>query len=94
MWFFNRVLTPQKSNPEKELYKKVREIQIHSRKMVNDVMAGEYQSAFKGRGMEFDTVREYQDGDELRMIDWNVTARYGHPYVKTFIDRYRNSSAS
>jgi len=87
MWFFNRVFTPPKNkNPEKELYRKVREIQIHSRKMVNDVMAGEYQSAFKGRGMEFDTVREYQEGDELRMIDWNVTARYGHPYVKTFVE--------
>ena len=49
-------------------------------------MAGEYQSAFKGRGMEFDMVREYQEGDEERMIDWNVTARLGHPFVKSYIE--------
>jgi len=72
--------------PEKELLKKVREIQIKSRRMVSDVMAGEYQSAFKGRGMEFDMVREYQEGDEPRLIDWNVTARMGHPYVKSFVE--------
>jgi uncharacterized protein (DUF58 family) len=71
---------------EKELLKKVRQIQIRSRRMVDEVMAGEYQSAFKGRGMEFDTVREYQDSDEERMIDWNVTARFGHPFVKSYIE--------
>ena len=74
------------SLPEKELLKKVRQIHIRSRRMVNDVMAGEYQSAFKGRGMEFDMVREYQEGDEERTIDWNVTARFGHPYVKSYIE--------
>lgn len=68
----------------KELAKKIRYIQIYTSKTVNDVLAGEYQSAFKGAGMEFDEVREYQPGDEVRSIDWNVTARQGHPYVKRF----------
>ena len=87
MWPFGKVqAAPRQSVPEKELYRKVRNIQIRSRRMVNDVMAGEYQSAFKGRGMEFDAVREYQEGDEPRMIDWNVTARFGHPYVKNYIE--------
>ncbi len=87
MWpFAKKNSVKRQPIPEKELYKKVREIQIRSRRMVNDVMAGEYQSAFKGRGMEFDTVREYQEGDEPRMIDWNVTARLGHPFVKSYIE--------
>ena len=87
MWPFGKVqAAPRQSVPEKELYRKVRNIQIRSRRMGNDVMAGEYQSAFKGRGMEFDAVREYQEGDEPRMIDWNVTARFGHPYVKNYIE--------
>ena len=77
---------PPVSISKKELHKKVRQIHIRSRRMVNDVMAGEYQSAFKGKGMEFDMVREYQEGDEERMIDWNVTARFGHPYVKSYIE--------
>lgn len=68
----------------KELAKKVRYIQIMTNKAVNDVLAGEYHSVFKGQGMEFDEVREYQPGDEIRSIDWNVTARTGHPYVKRF----------
>ncbi|MGI6357035.1 MAG: DUF58 domain-containing protein [Lentisphaerae bacterium] len=68
----------------KELSKKIRYIQIYTNKKVNDVLAGEYQSAFKGAGMEFDEVREYQPGDEVRSIDWNVTARQGHPFVKRF----------
>lgn len=87
MWF-KRKKTPSETNkiPEKELFKKVRQIHIKSKRMVNDVMAGEYQSAFKGRGMEFDTVREYQEGDEERMIDWNVTARFGHPFVKNYVE--------
>jgi len=68
----------------KELSKKIRYIQIYTSKKVNDVLAGEYQSAFKGAGMEFDEVREYQPGDEVRSIDWNVTARQGHPFVKRF----------
>ncbi len=68
----------------KELAKKIRYLQIYTSKAVNDVLAGEYQSVFKGRGMEFDEAREYQPGDEIRSIDWNVTARMGHPYVKRF----------
>ncbi|MCP4756165.1 MAG: DUF58 domain-containing protein [Proteobacteria bacterium] len=87
MWFWKqKKQDDRKATPEKELLKKVRRIHIRSRRMVNDVMAGEYQSAFKGRGMEFDMVREYQEGDEERMIDWNVTARFGHPYVKSYIE--------
>jgi uncharacterized protein (DUF58 family) len=70
----------------KEILKKVRQIQITTRHMVNDVLAGDYQSAFRGRGMEFEEVREYQPGDEVRSIDWNVTARMGHPYVKRYVE--------
>ena len=68
----------------KEILKKVRRLEITTRGMVNDVFSGEYHSVFKGRGMEFSEVREYQVGDDIRTIDWNVTARYGHPYVKVF----------
>ena len=68
----------------KELAKKVRYIQIYTSKAVNDVLAGEYHSVFKGRGMEFEEVREYQPGDEVRTIDWNVTARMGKPFVKMY----------
>ena len=68
----------------KELARKVRYIQIQTNRAVNDVLAGEYLSAFKGAGMEFEEVREYQPGDEVRSIDWNVTARQGRPYVKRF----------
>ncbi|MCD6415429.1 MAG: DUF58 domain-containing protein [Planctomycetes bacterium] len=70
----------------KELARKIRYLQIHTRKAVNDVLAGEYESVFKGRGMEFEEVREYQPGDEVRSIDWNVTARMGRPYVKRFVE--------
>ncbi len=69
-----------------EVLKEVRRIQIVARRQVNDLLAGEYLSAFKGRGMEFDTVREYVPGDEIRSIDWNVTARSDGPYVKTFCE--------
>ena len=68
----------------KELAKKIRYIQIYTTKVVNDVLAGEYESVFKGRGMEFDEVREYQAGDDVRSIDWNVTARAGKPFVKKY----------
>ena len=68
----------------KELLRRVRRIEIHTSHMVNDVLAGQYHSAFKGRGMEFEEVRPYQIGDDVRTIDWNVRARYGHPFVKTF----------
>jgi uncharacterized protein (DUF58 family) len=67
-----------------EILKKVRRIQILTSAMVNDVFAGQYHSAFKGRGMEFEEVREYQPGDDIRTIDWNVTARSGHPFVKSY----------
>lgn len=70
----------------KELLRQIRRIQITTSRMVSDVFAGQYQSVFKGRGMEFDEVREYQAGDEIRSIDWNVTARMGHPYVKKFME--------
>ncbi len=69
-----------------ELAKKIRAIQIRTSKTVNSVLAGEYESAFKGRGMEFDEVREYQPGDDIRTIDWNVTARTGVPYVKQYVE--------
>ena len=70
----------------KEILKKVRQIEIRTGRLVNDVFAGEYESIFKGRGMEFHEVREYVSGDDIRSIDWNVTARVGHPYVKKFIE--------
>jgi uncharacterized protein (DUF58 family) len=68
----------------KEVFRNVRRIQIRTSKTVTDVLAGAYHSAFKGRGMEFEEVREYTPGDEVRSIDWNVTARMNHPYVKSF----------
>jgi uncharacterized protein (DUF58 family) len=68
----------------KELLKKVRKIEIKTRGLSNQIFSGEYQSAFKGQGMAFSEVREYQVGDEIRTIDWNVTARFNHPYVKVF----------
>lgn len=68
----------------KDLLKKVRKIEIKTRGLSNQIFSGEYQSAFKGRGMAFSEVREYQVGDEIRTIDWNVTARFNHPYVKVF----------
>jgi uncharacterized protein (DUF58 family) len=69
-----------------EVMRTVRLIEIRSRKLVNDSYAGEYQSVFKGRGMEFDEVRPYNPGDEVRTIDWNVTARTGDLYVKRFVE--------
>jgi uncharacterized protein (DUF58 family) len=70
----------------KELVKKIRYLQIYTSKAVNNTLAGEYGSVFKGRGMEFSEVREYQAGDDIRTIDWNVTARMGDPYVKLFVE--------
>jgi uncharacterized protein (DUF58 family) len=67
-----------------ELIKKVRKIEIKTRGISNQIFSGEYHSAFKGRGMAFSEVREYQPGDDIRTIDWNVTARLNHPYVKVF----------
>lgn len=67
-----------------ELLQKIQRIYIKSSYLANDVFAGEYESAFKGRGMEFEAVREYIPGDDIRAIDWNVTARMNHPFIKTF----------
>ena len=67
-----------------ELIKKVRKIEIKSRGLSNQIFSGEYHSAFKGRGMAFSEVREYMPGDDIRTIDWNVTARFNHPYIKVF----------
>lgn len=67
-----------------EIIKKVRKIEIKTRGLSNHIFAGEYHSAFKGRGMTFSEVREYQYGDDVRSIDWNVTARFAHPYIKVF----------
>jgi uncharacterized protein (DUF58 family) len=68
----------------REILRKVRRIEIRTSRMVNEVFSGEYHSIFKGLGMEFSEVREYQPGDDIRNIDWNVTARYGHPYLKVY----------
>jgi len=70
----------------KEVIRKIRRIQITTSRLVNESLAGEYHSVFKGRGMEFDEVREYQHGDDVRTIDWNVTSRTGHPYVKRYVE--------
>ncbi len=68
----------------KEILRKVRQIEIRTKRLVDSVLGGEYNSAFRGRGMEFEEVREYQPGDEVRTIDWNVTARTGQPFVKIY----------
>ena len=70
----------------RELLKKVQRIQVRVDRLVNDVIVGEYRSVFKGRGMEFDEVREYIPGDDIRTIDWNVTARTGIPHVKRYVE--------
>ena len=67
-----------------EIIRKIKGIELRTKRLVNDVFSGEYHSVFKGRGIEFAEVREYGIGDDIRLIDWNVTARTGHPYIKTF----------
>lgn len=67
-----------------EILKKVRQLEIKSKKLTSDLFTGEYHSAFKGKGMSFKEVREYAPGDDIRFIDWNVSARFGHPYSKLF----------
>lgn len=67
-----------------ELFRKVRQIEIKTRGLSNQIFSGQYHSVFKGRGMAFSEVREYQYGDDIRNIDWNVTARFNHPYIKIF----------
>lgn len=70
----------------KEVLRKIRRIEITTSKLVTDFLSGQYESVFKGRGIEFDEVREYQPGDEIRSIDWNVTARMGAPFVKKYVE--------
>ena len=71
-------------NDNFQLSKKVRRIEIKTRRLTDEVLAGSYHSAFKGRGMTFSEVREYGYGDDMRSIDWNVTARFNHPFIKVF----------
>lgn len=66
----------------KELFQEVKAIRVRTQRLVTDVLAGEYSSVFRGRGMEFEEVREYRPGDDIRRIDWNVTARSGKPFIK------------
>src|SRR5258706_14929449 len=68
----------------REVLRKVRHIEIRTRRLITDMFGGEYHSVFKGLGMEFAEVREYAAGDDIRSIDWNVTARMGHPFVKLY----------
>jgi uncharacterized protein (DUF58 family) len=70
----------------KDILKKIRLIELRTNRLVNETLAGHYHSVFKGQGMNFDEVREYQPGDEIRFIDWNVTARMNHPFVKKFVE--------
>jgi uncharacterized protein (DUF58 family) len=70
----------------KEILQNIRKIEIRAGKLVNEIFAGQYSSVFKGRGMEFAEVREYLQGDDVRSIDWNVTARYGKPFVKKYVE--------
>jgi uncharacterized protein (DUF58 family) len=77
---------PSRALETSEILRKVRKIEIVTHRLVNESLAGEYHSVFKGRGMEFEEVREYQPGDDVRTIDWNVTSRMGHPYIKKYVE--------
>ena len=77
----------------REILRKVRQIEIRSNQMVSEVFAGSYHSAFKGQGIDFEEVREYQPGDEVRTIDWNVTAKTGVPYVKQYREEENSLSS-
>src|SRR5712692_9850753 len=70
----------------REIIRQVRRLQLRARRAVEDILGGEYHSVFRGTGMAFEEVREYQPGDDIRTIDWNVTARMGHPFIKRFIE--------
>ena len=84
-WFQEPIPIPEPDkNLSPELLQRIKAIQVKTNYLVNDIMAGEYVSAFKGRGMEFSEVREYQPGDDVRLIDWNVTARMNQPFIKEF----------
>ena len=69
-----------------EIFKQIRRIQITTSRLVTDIFAGQYHSVFKGRGIEFEEVRQYMPGDDIRCIDWNVTARTGIPHIKKFVE--------
>ena len=84
-WFEDPDPAPKQDNSlSPELMQRIKTIQVKTNYLVNDILAGEYVSAFKGRGMEFSDVREYQPGDDVRLIDWNVTARMNQPFIKEF----------
>src|SRR3984893_18083922 len=70
----------------REIIRQVRRLQLRARRAVEDILGGEYHSVFKGTGIAFEEVREYQPGDDIRSIDWNVTARMGHPFIKRYIE--------
>src|SRR5437588_10989948 len=70
----------------RELLRQVRRLQLRAKRAVEDLLGGEYRSVFKGSGLAFEEVREYQPGDDVRAIDWNVTARMGHPFVKRYVE--------
>src|SRR3954463_8588517 len=70
----------------REILKKIRQIEIRTNRLVSETLAGQYHSVFKGQGMNFEEVREYQPGDDVRSIDWNVTARIGHPFIKRYVE--------
>src|SRR6516165_8328220 len=70
----------------REILKKIRQIELRTNRLVSETLAGQYHSVFKGQGMNFEEVREYQPGDEVRSIDWNVTARMNHPFIKKFVE--------
>src|SRR5438132_9428076 len=70
----------------REVIRQIRRLQLRARRAVEDLLGGEYHSVFRGSGIAFEEVREYQPGDDVRAIDWNVTARMGHPFIKRFIE--------
>src|SRR3954462_15433556 len=70
----------------REVLRQIRRLQLKARRAVEDLLGGEYKSVFKGSGIAFEEIREYQPGDDIRTIDWNVTARMGHPFVKRFVE--------
>src|SRR5690349_22237744 len=70
----------------RDVLRQIRRLQLRARRAVEDLLGGEYHSVFKGKGIAFDEVREYQPGDDVRTIDWNVTARMGHPFIKRFVE--------
>src|SRR5499426_609811 len=76
----------ERAEKTSEILKKIKTLEIKTRGLVETAFAGDYHSVFKGRGMNFEDVREYQPGDEIRTIDWNVTARMNHPFVKKFVE--------